>query len=338
MREEPTEIIGQETSLKHVFRVLRRVAQTDTTVLVTGESGTGKELAVRALHAWSKRASKPLVPVNCGAIPRDLLESELFGHERGAFTGAVSARAGRFKEAEHGTIFLDEIGELELPLQAKILRALQEREIEPVGGSKPVKVDVRIVAATNRDLEKEVEQGRFREDLYYRINVMPVQLPPLRERGADILELARSFMHRFCERHGRDEIRFSEEVCRLFRQYRWPGNVRELENYMERLSILVEGDVLLVEDLPPKILRGLEEQAPGQTQPEPQAASSEFRWPSLADMERLGMSLKEFMETVEGNLVQEALREEKGAHQQTARRLGVKRTTLIEKLKRKGLL
>ena len=206
MQEAADTIIGRNSGLKEVFRTLMRVAPTESTVLVTGESGTGKELAVRFLHEQSKRKNGPLVPVNCGAIPRDLLESELFGHEKGAFTGAVSAHQGRFQAASHGTIFLDEIGELELPLQAKILRALQEQEIEPVGSRKPVSVDVRVVAATNRDLEQMVSQGLFREDLFYRLQVIPVHLPPLRERGSDILELARFFMHKFCARDKRPEL------------------------------------------------------------------------------------------------------------------------------------
>ncbi|MDO5536408.1 MAG: sigma-54 dependent transcriptional regulator [Desulfovibrionaceae bacterium] len=341
MEEKPTDIIGWDTSLKEPFRTLRLVAPRDTTVLVTGESGTGKELAVRTLHAWSRRSGHPLVPVNCGAIPRDLLESELFGHEKGAFTGAHTARLGRFREAEHGTLFLDEIGELEKDLQAKILRALQEKEIEPVGASRPVKVDVRIVAATNRDLDREVEKGNFRSDLYYRLNVIPVTLPPLRERGDDILLLARTFLHRFCERDERSELRLSDEVCSIFMRYDWPGNVRELENYMERMSALVEGDVLLPEDLPGKVLQGVERiESGGAAEPKSAVAaagSGEFAMPTLADLEKSGLGLKEFLEKMEMGLVAEAMAEAKGVHQDAARRLGMKRTTLIEKLRRRDL-
>lgn len=191
-------IIGQSTSLAEVFKVLGKVAPTDSTVLVTGESGTGKELLVRALHSNSSREDKPFVPINCGAIPKELLESELFGHEKGAFTHAIRSRPGRFELADGGTIFLDEIGEMDLSLQVKILRVLQEKEIERVGGNGCKKVDVRIVAATNRDLEAEVAAGRFREDLYYRLNVIPLHLPPLRERGGDVLVLARYFLSHFC--------------------------------------------------------------------------------------------------------------------------------------------
>ncbi len=342
MSDDLQNIIGREGALRDAFRVLRRVAPTDSTVLVTGESGTGKELAVRTLHAWSRRAGQPLVPVNCGAIPRDLLESELFGYEKGAFTGAVSSRAGRFKQADHGTIFLDEIGELELAMQAKILRALQEREVEPVGGRRAVPVDVRIVAATNRDLEKEVEAGRFREDLFYRLNVIPVHLPPLRKRGGDIMDLVSHFLRCFCERCERQPLRVSEAARGILLRYPWPGNVRELRNYMERLSLLVDGDVIEPSDLPAKVLQGVP--GAGDAAPEPAAPSDAapsrsggFVWPALADLERLGGGMKAFMDMIEGHLVQEALDAEGGSHMRAAARLGIKRTTLIEKIKRKGL-
>ena len=223
-------IIGQSASLAGVFKILGKVAPTDSTVLVTGESGTGKELLVRALHAASPRADRPFVPVNCGAIPRDLLESELFGHEKGAFTHALRSRPGRFELADGGTIFLDEIGEMEPGLQVKILRVLQEKEIERVGGTGCRKVDVRIVAATNRDLEAAVAAGTFREDLYYRLNVIPIHLPPLRERGQDVLLLARHFLGRFCRKKERPPLELSPVVQRVLLAYAWPGNVRELEN------------------------------------------------------------------------------------------------------------
>ncbi len=247
-------IIGQSTTLADVFRILGKVAPTDSTVLVTGESGTGKELLVRALHANSCRADKPFVPINCGAIPKELLESELFGHEKGAFTHAIRSRPGRFELADGGTIFLDEIGEMELSLQVKILRVLQEKEIERVGGSGCKKVDVRIVAATNRDLEAEVEAGHFREDLYYRLNVIPLHLPPLRERGGDVLLLARHFLDHFCRKKARPPLGLAPDTRRILAAYAWPGNVRELENFMERLSILVDGAVVQPSDLPRKIL------------------------------------------------------------------------------------
>ena len=240
MNLDTSGIIGQSTTLAEVFRVLGKVAPTDSTVLVTGESGTGKELLVRALHANSKRADKPFVPINCGAIPKELLESELFGHEKGAFTHAIRSRPGRFELADGGTIFLDEIGEMDLALQVKILRVLQEKEIERVGGSGSKKVDVRVVAATNRDLEKEVTAGRFREDLYYRLNVIPLHLPPLRDRGSDVMLLANHFLEQFCRKKGRPVLELAPDTRKILAAYNWPGNVRELVNFMERLSILVE--------------------------------------------------------------------------------------------------
>ena len=219
-------IIGQSSSLRDLFKVITKVAPTDSTVLVTGESGTGKEVLVRALHANSLRADKPFIPINCGAIPRELLESELFGHEKGAFTHAIRSKPGRFELGDTGTVFLDEIGEMDLPLQVKILRVLQEREIERVGGTGVRKVDVRIIAATNRDLEEEVRAGRFREDLYYRLNVIPLHIPPLRERGRDILILADFFLHKFCDAKQRAPLGLNPTVQKALSAYSWPGNVR----------------------------------------------------------------------------------------------------------------
>ena len=328
-------MVGQSPCLNEVIRVLAKVAPTDSTVLVTGESGTGKELLVRALHVNSARAGKPFVPVNCGAIPRELLESELFGHEKGAFTSAVRSRQGRFELAEGGTIFLDEIGEMDLSLQVKILRALQEKEFERVGGGKTFKADVRIVAATNRDLETEVQAGRFREDLYYRLNVIPLHLPPLRERGEDILLLAEHFLRRFCQQKKRVTLTFAPEARVMILAYPWPGNVRELENFMERLSILCEHDVIAVDDLPRKILdnAGVAPPAPPQF-----AAPAGFRWPRLADMDENGMGLKEFLDIMEEKLLLEALEKAGGVKNQAAELLGIKRTTLIEKLKKRNML
>ncbi|EHJ46177.1 sigma54 specific transcriptional regulator, Fis family [Solidesulfovibrio carbinoliphilus subsp. oakridgensis] len=327
-------MVGQSPCLDEVFRVLGKVAPTDSTVLVTGESGTGKELLVRALHANSRRAGKPFVPVNCGAIPRELLESELFGHEKGAFTSAIRTRQGRFELAEGGTIFLDEIGEMDLSLQVKILRALQEKEFERVGGGKTLKADVRIVAATNRDLETEVQAGRFREDLYYRLNVIPLHLPPLRERGDDVLLLAEHFLRRFCRQKGRTPLTFSSEAQRLVLSYPWPGNVRELENFMERLSILCEHEVIGPVDLPRKIL-----DTAGVSLPvAPSAcATAGFRWPRLSDLTERAMGLKEFLDAMEEKLLVEALERAGGVKNQAAELLGIKRTTLIEKLKKRNM-
>jgi sigma-54 dependent transcriptional regulator, flagellar regulatory protein len=329
-------IIGNSPALREVYKILEKVAPTDSTVLVTGESGTGKELLVRALHKNSRRRDKPFVPINCGAIPRELLESELFGHEKGAFTHAIRSRPGRFELADGGTIFLDEIGEMDFSLQVKILRALQEKEIERVGGTATKKVDVRVVAATNRDLEVEVAAGRFREDLFYRLNVIPMQLPPLRERGEDILVLAEYFLRSFCFEKDRPVMQVSPQARAMLVAYSWPGNVRELENFMERLSILCEGQKVEPEDLPEKIQRnsGLPEMEKVQQI----ILSAGFAWPKLNDMRDKGQGLKEFLDEIEERLLTEALREAGGVKNQAAEILGIKRTTLIEKLKKRNLL
>ena len=333
-------MIGNSLALLEVYKILEKVAPTDSTVLITGESGTGKELLVRALHKNSKRRDKPFVPINCGAIPRELLESELFGHEKGAFTHAIRSRPGRFELADGGTIFLDEIGEMDLSLQVKILRALQEKEIERVGGTQTKKVDVRVVAATNRDLEVEVAEGRFREDLFYRLNVIPMQLPPLRERGEDILILAEYFLRNFCFEKDRPKMQVSPQAKAMLVTYSWPGNVRELENFMERLSILCESQKVEPADLPEKIQR-----AAGMPEPEKvqqiivnAGVSAGFAWPELKDMRDKGQGLKEFLDEIEERLLTEALREAGGVKNQAAEILGIKRTTLIEKLKKRNLL
>jgi transcriptional regulator with GAF, ATPase, and Fis domain len=328
-------ILGQSKKLRNVLRVVEKVASTSSTVLITGESGTGKELVVRALHQQSPRAEMPFVPINCGAIPKELLESELFGHEKGAFTHAIRSRAGRFELAHGGTVFLDEIGELDQVLQVKILRVIQEREIERVGSTKTQKVDVRIVAATNRDLEHEVEQGRFREDLYYRLNVVPIQIPPLRERREDILMLADFFLSKFCEQKERDELDLAPETKDLLTRYAWPGNVRELENFMERMSILCDGNTVTPEDLPNKILKGVG--APSEDAASDASSQRAFDWPRLSDLHRMELNLKDFLDTVELRILREALDESEGIKNKAAELLGIKRTTLIEKLKKRNL-
>jgi transcriptional regulator with GAF, ATPase, and Fis domain len=245
------EIIGQSPALRQVLREVEQVAVTDTTVLIQGETGTGKELFARAIHAASKRRGEPLVTVNCAAIPANLIESEFFGHERGAFTGATTKREGRFALADGGTIFLDEVGELPLELQSKLLRVLQEGTFEPVGGSVTRKVKVRVVAATNRDLAREVSEGRFREDLFYRLNVFPLRLPPLRERKEDIPALATGFARRFAQQIGRSLNPPSPEDLRRMQAYSWPGNVRELQNVVERAVITtLDGGLNLDRALP----------------------------------------------------------------------------------------
>ncbi len=258
LKEELTEraefrnIVGISRGMEQVFAVVRKVADTDATVLITGESGTGKEMVAKSIHSLSSRRSFPFVPINCAAIPRELLESELFGHVKGAFTGAVRDKVGKFQSADGGTLFLDEVGELPVDLQPKLLRALQERIIEPVGGTTSRKLDVRIVAATNVDLETAIEEGRFREDLYYRLSIIPIHLPPLRERGDDVLLLIRHFT----AKHGGGGVTFTPRALEIMKHYPWPGNVRELENTIERLLIMRNSDSIDAEDLPGK-LRGV---------------------------------------------------------------------------------
>jgi len=327
-------IIGESPALHQVFQILAKVAPTDSTVLVTGESGTGKELLVRALHKNSHRAQNPFVPVNCGAIPKELLESELFGHEKGAFTHAIKSRAGRFELATGGTIFLDEIGELDLSLQVKILRVLQEKEFERVGGSKTIKTDIRVVAATNRDLEKEVNRGNFREDLFYRLNVIPLDLPPLRERGEDVILLADYFLSKFCSEKNRPNLELGEETAQILSGYTWPGNIRELENFMERMSILCEGESIDPQDLPEKILNDTNTSI---AEKKPPVQNNNFNWPGIRDMQKKSLGLKEFLDAIETSLLKEALDETEGVKNQAAELLGIKRTTLIEKLKKKNL-
>jgi two-component system NtrC family response regulator len=241
--------IGASQQMEKVFGIIRKVADTEASVLITGESGTGKELVARSLHSQSGRKNGPFVAINCAAIPRDLLESELFGHVKGAFTGAVKDKTGKFALADGGTIFLDEVGELPLELQPKLLRALQERTIETVGGTKELKLDVRVVAATNLDIEKAITEGIFREDLYYRLAVIPIHLPPLRQRRDDIPLLLRHF----CAKHGAGDVTFDKQSLSILTGYAWPGNVRELENLVERLLIMRNGDTIITDDLPDKV-------------------------------------------------------------------------------------
>ncbi|NOX25378.1 MAG: sigma-54-dependent Fis family transcriptional regulator [Deltaproteobacteria bacterium] len=246
-------LIGESQTMGRFFEQLRRVAQTDTSVLIFGESGVGKELAAQALHEEGRRHDAPFVPINCSALPENLLESELFGHKQGAFTDAKNDRRGLFMEADSGTLFLDEIGEIPMALQPKLLRALEERRVRPVGGTREIGFDVRIIAATNRDLETAVAEGLFREDLYYRLNVIQLEIPPLRARGADILLLARHFMKIFAASSGRGELSLAEPAARKLIAYSWPGNVRELRNAVERAVALGRYDQLVLEDFPEKI-------------------------------------------------------------------------------------
>ena len=258
LREELTDraefhnIIGISREMEQVFQVVRKVADTEATVLISGESGTGKELVARAIHSLSGRRDRPFVAINCAAIPRDLLESELFGHVKGAFTGAIRDKEGKFEIADGGTIFLDEVGDLPLELQPKLLRALQEKIVEPVGGTTPRKLDVRVVAATNVDVDKAIAAGTFREDLYYRLSVIPLHLPPLRQRREDIPLLVRHFT----TKHGGEQVVFPHETMAVLQGYQWPGNVRELENTVERLLIMRGSDTIAPGDIPAKIREG----------------------------------------------------------------------------------
>jgi transcriptional regulator with GAF, ATPase, and Fis domain len=268
-------VLGSSPRIQEIFRLLEMVAPSEATVLLLGETGTGKELAAQAIHRNSPRAAGPFVVVNCAALPETLLETELFGHERGAFTGATVRKEGRFVLAHKGTVFLDEIGELSPPLQSKILRVLQAREFEPVGSNRTQKVDVRIITATNRDLEAMVRRGLFRDDLYYRLNVFPVVLPPLRERLQDLPVLVDFFLKKYGEKNRRSGLSLAPEALEIFRRYPWPGNIRELENVIERGVIVCQGNVLTREDLPPAL-----QQLGGGPAGEPEAE------PGLPELER----------------------------------------------------
>jgi len=325
VREVPGhgELLGRSESMQTVFDAIKRVARTNTTVLITGETGTGKELVARSIHKSSDRAEQPLVLVNCAAIPASLIESEFFGHERGAFTGAVSRREGRFALADKGTIFLDEIGELPLELQAKLLRVLQEGEFEPLGGMKTRKVDVRVVAATNRDLRRMTREGKFREDLYFRLNVFPITIPPLRERGRDVEHLAEAFAQRFARRMGHRLNPLTEGQLKLLRAYDWPGNVRELQNVIERAILFSSGPELQLE----RALCGITPApAPGESWADGGLPGRVLSVRELADLERTNLrrALESCRWRVSGN---------NGA----ARLLGIPPTTLASRMKSLGI-
>jgi transcriptional regulator with PAS, ATPase and Fis domain len=311
-------IIGQHPLIQKIHALIKKVTATDATVLIMGESGTGKELVARAVHGLSPRADRPFIPVNCGAIPAELLESEIFGHERGAFTGAIGARAGMFQLANGGTIFLDEVGEMNPRLQVKLLRVLQDHEIRPVGSDRITKVDVRVIAATNKDLAQEVERGGFREDLFYRLQVIPIIMPPLRERRSDIPLLVEHFLEKQNRKRPDHPVQISDETMVHLWEYDWPGNVRELENLLERVVILSEDSLVRVEHLPSNI----------------RSFISEKRIPKPTLSEN-GLDLNSAVEEFENRLIEEALRRTKGNKQAAARLLGLKRTTLVAKLRRR---
>jgi two-component system response regulator PilR (NtrC family) len=317
-------MIGRSKVMKDVFERIQKVAKSDSTILITGPSGTGKELVARAIHDLSDRSSCNKVSVNCGAIPADLLESELFGHLKGSFTGAISNRKGRFEIANNGTIFLDEIGDMPLLLQVKLLRVLQQRQIEPVGGQAPVDVNVRIIAATHRDLEKNVADGKFREDLYYRLNVIPIKLPALKDRREDIPLLIGYFLNKFVSADRSNELHFTDEALEMLLSYEWPGNVRELENVIERLVILRGGNTIQPEDLPAKIFR--------------HNPLSTDLYKTIFELPEDGVDIKQVLSDIEDSLIMQALDRTSGNKNKASKLLKLNRTTLIEKMKKKSLL
>src|SRR3972149_4444065 len=304
-------LLGASLPMQEVFETIRKVAVTDVPILILGESGTGKELVARALHRLSNRQDGPFVVINCGAIPENLLESELFGYEKGAFTGEDTRRRGRIEYAEGGTLFLDEIGDLGLSLQVKLLRFLQEYIIERIGGREPIPLDVRVVAATNKDLKQAVDAGQFREDLYFRLGVVTIPMPPLRERGDDIYLLSRAFLHHYKGDFKKEIKGFSEDAINSLGEYKWPGNVRELENKIKRAVVMAEGEIITSKDL------GLQ---------------------SSISMERPPVSLKEARDKMEKELIQKALLRHRGIVVRAAEELGITRQTLTDLIKRYGIL
>ncbi len=316
---------------RRIDGMARQVAPTRANVLILGESGVGKEVLARRIHELSDRRDRPFVPVNCGAIPENLLESELFGHAKGAFTGAISSRRGRFELAEGGTLFLDEIGDMSLPMQVKILRVLQERQFEPVGSNRTQHCDVRILAATHRDLEAGIADGSFRQDLFYRLNVFPIEIPPLRERREDIPALADTLIRRL-ESEGRGSVRLTRKALEVLAGYAWPGNVRELANVIERLAILFPGEVVDVNRLPDKIVDSVATL--------PECSDVEIEAPdevALATLPPGGIDLKAYLADLEINLIQQALSESGGVVARAATLLQLRRTTLVEKLRKYDL-
>jgi sigma-54 specific flagellar transcriptional regulator A len=359
-----TRLKGVSDAMVRIRKLIAQVAQSDATVLILGESGTGKEVVANALHDASTRSAKPFVPINCGAIPSELLESELFGHEKGAFTGALTSRQGRFEMAEGGTLFLDEIGDMPLAMQVKLLRVLQERNFERVGGNKVMQCDVRVIAATHRNLEAEIENNRFREDLFYRLNVFPIEMPPLKDRTDDIPVLIEDLVARM-QHSNRGFIKLTPNALATLTKYEWPGNVRELANLIERLAIIYPNAQVDVDDLPEKfkvnrvdsIVFSEDEPVP-QTQHIAQTSQvtaliienatqttyeemQELMAPRESDdiensvlLPEDGIDLKEYLNTLELNLIRQALEECNGVVAHAARRLCMRRTTLVEKLRK----
>lgn len=340
-------LVGKSEQIQLVRRLVEQVAPTDATVLILGESGTGKEVVARNVHFLSERKDGPFIPVNCGAIPGELLESELFGHEKGAFTGAISSRKGRFELAEGGTLFLDEIGDMPLQMQVKLLRVLQERIFERVGGHKPMPCNVRIIAATHRDLEKMIAEDKFREDLYYRLNVFPIDSPALRERREDIPLLLQELITRI-HGEGVEPVKFTERAISSLMEHNWSGNVRELSNLVERLMILYPGQIVDVQELPAKYQYGdvepfepdypeevLEREAFNQLFAESAAQDEAESEPAMNGfLPDEGVNLKEYLSELEINLIQQALDQQDWVVARAADKLGMRRTTLVEKMRK----
>ncbi len=315
-----SEFVGTSKKMRDVFDLIHRLCKVDTTVLIRGENGTGKELVARAIHFNSPRKSGSMIAINCGAIPENLMESELFGHEKGSFTGAHERKIGKFQLANNGTIFLDEVAELKPEMQVRLLRVLQERKFMPVGSNREVKTDARIIAATNRNLEKMIEEGTFREDLFYRLNVMPIFLPPLRERTDDIAELSQYFMKRFSRAHNRQINSITDEALQVLKQYKWPGNIRELENVIERSFIIENSDRITVASLPESVVnKAKENMAPVQ--------SAQISAAGVLDYDA-------FKEQAEKEFIISALRANKGRINKTVAEANIPKNTLLRKIKR----
>ncbi|WP_320006701.1 sigma-54 dependent transcriptional regulator [Maridesulfovibrio sp.] len=318
--EQPAKLTGESESIKSMREVIGQVAPTDAWVLITGENGTGKEIVARSIHSRSQRAENPLVAVNCAAIPEELIESELFGHEKGAFTGAEKAQEGKFELADNGTLFLDEIGDMSLKTQAKILRILQEQRFERVGGRKTINVDVRVIAATNKDLFQEIKNGNFREDLYYRLKVFPLEVPPLRERAEDIPMLINEFITRLTRQHGFKPLNFTDQAFNVLTRYSWPGNVRELKNFVERMLIMFGGKEVGPDKLPPEIVNG-------------PCNDDEDQKQLPLDLPDGEVNFKKARADFEAQFLEAKLREYKGNVSKLAEAVGLERSSLYRKLK-----
>jgi sigma-54 specific flagellar transcriptional regulator A len=333
-------LIGKSPAMQQVHKDIKQVATSDANVLILGNSGTGKEVVARNVHYFSNRSKKTFVPVNCGAIPPELLESELFGHEKGAFTGAITSRQGRFSLAEGGTLFLDEIGEMTMAMQVKLLRVLEEREFERVGGTTTIRADVRIIAATNRDLTEMVKAGKFREDLYFRLDVFPIHLPALRERIQDLPLLIKELVTRL-ELTNRKSVRFTQDAVIAMSKYDWPGNVRELANQIERMSIKHPDTLVEVSDLPGRILASTSSSNDGLKAHEidDNPAASDYNRPTEPGSPQFtfpveGFDLKAYISKIEVKIIQDALENSDGVVAHAAKTLGLRRTTLAEKMRK----